>query len=186
MKICRECKEEKELTEFYKQKNCKNGLNPKCKLCVRRIKKDKYTPSKKREYYENNKIKIKENMKEYNKKNKEVLRDKKLEYYQENRELILDRNREWRRNNRDKVNAKEGRRNANKLNQTPNDQTTLEKSMIRALYWISKVLSNSCEEQFHVDHIHPLSRGGIHEFNNLQVLSAEENLKKSNKVTRSE
>jgi len=68
--------------------------------------------------------------------------------------------------------------------QVPTDQSLMEKSAIRALYFISNVLSNSCGEGFHIDHIHPVSKGGLHEFDNLRILSAVENLKKGNKIVK--
>jgi len=36
--------------------------------------------------------------------------------------------------------------------------------------------------QHHVDHIIPLSKGGLHHPDNLQILTAEENLKKGAKL----
>ena len=35
---------------------------------------------------------------------------------------------------------------------------------------------------YHVDHIHPISKGGLHVHYNLQYLPAIENIKKSNKI----
>ena len=36
--------------------------------------------------------------------------------------------------------------------------------------------------KFHVDHIQPLSKGGLHKFNNLRIITANENLKKGSKI----
>jgi 5-methylcytosine-specific restriction endonuclease McrA len=66
---------------------------------------------------------------------------------------------------------------ARKLNQTPAD-ANLKK--IQLYYTICSYL-NEKAVYYHVDHIHPLSKGGLHEANNLQILDAELNLKKSNK-----
>ena len=68
-----------------------------------------------------------------------------------------------------------------KRNQTPNI-SPIEKSAIQGLYFIAQILSNSCGEKFHIDHIHPISKGGLHCLDNLQILSAEENLKKGAKL----
>jgi len=67
--------------------------------------------------------------------------------------------------------------NAMKLNQTPT-LTENEKKKIELYYTISHHLG----ENFHVDHIHPLSKGGLHHPDNLQILTKEENLIKSNKL----
>lgn len=40
MKVCTKCKEEKELTEYYKTKTGKDGVNSRCKVCCRQISKD--------------------------------------------------------------------------------------------------------------------------------------------------
>jgi hypothetical protein len=55
---------------------------------------------------------------------------------------------------------------------------------IRALYFIARVLSRSCSEDYHVDHMIPLSRGGSHTFNNLQVIPASDNIRKHNHLGR--
>lgn len=39
-----------------------------------------------------------------------------------------------------------------------------------------------CPKEWHVDHIQPLSKGGLNEPNNLQYLTQEDNLKKGNKI----
>lgn len=81
MKTCKGCKIEKELSEFYKSKRGKNGINPQCKLCVKLIKQKFDTKSK--ENYENNKGNIKEKICSSCKENKpssEFYVDKKTKY----------------------------------------------------------------------------------------------------------
>jgi 5-methylcytosine-specific restriction endonuclease McrA len=102
-------------------------------------------------------------------------------YYQENKEEIKKKQAVYRKDN-PHIFAKIGaKRRARKINQTPTDLSTLESSMIEALYFMSRVLSKSCGEPFHIDHITPLSKGGQHKFDNLQILSAEQNLRKGNR-----
>jgi len=48
-----------------------------------------------------------------------------------------------------------------------------DRKNIRAFY-------NNCPEDYEVDHIRPLSRGGKHELSNLQYLTREENRRKGN------
>jgi 5-methylcytosine-specific restriction endonuclease McrA len=59
-----------------------------------------------------------------------------------------------------------------KLNQTPID-ADLEK--IKQIYL-------RCPEGYEVDHIIPISRGGLHHQDNLQYLTISENRKKGNKL----
>ncbi len=56
------------------------------------------------------------------------------------------------------------------------------RSFCQLFYDTAKFLESVTGEKHHVDHIIPLSRGGRHDPWNLQVLTAEENLKKSNKI----
>lgn len=62
---------------------------------------------------------------------------------------------------------------AKKLNQTPPD-ADLDK--IRKIY-------ESCPPGYEVDHIIPISKGGLNHQDNLQILTKGENRKKSNKIT---
>lgn len=105
---------------------------------------------------------------------KSCLREYARVYRAANLEKRRESDRRSSKKNQDRRNATSRARKAQmKIKVDP-----MEQSMIRALYWISRVLSRSCGEEFHVDHIMPLAKGGLHIFENMQVLSAEENLKK--------
>jgi len=61
---------------------------------------------------------------------------------------------------------------AKKKNQTPIDANI---PAIKEFYL-------NCPIGYEVDHIHPLSKGGLHTLENLQYLTIHENRKKSNKI----
>jgi 5-methylcytosine-specific restriction endonuclease McrA len=61
-------------------------------------------------------------------------------------------------------------------NQTPDD---VDRAAIREFY-------ASCPEGHEVDHIIPISRGGLHTLSNLQYLTVRENRSKGNKLVRGE
>jgi hypothetical protein len=63
----------------------------------------------------------------------------------------------------------------------PEDLSPEEKNAILAIYSESKRLTKKTGVQHHVDHIKPLSKGGRHHPTNLQILTAQENLRKSDK-----
>ena len=86
MKVCKVCLSEKEESEFYKQKNYRGGLDPKCKSC-----RDECSI----QYRKDNIEKIRLYQKEWNKKKSvEERRAYEKLYYDRNREKILKRKRE--------------------------------------------------------------------------------------------
>jgi len=58
--------------------------------------------------------------------------------------------------------------------------TYTEEQLIKQYYNCSVRLKNKLGMEFHVDHIVPLSRGGLHHPSNLQVVPARWNVRKSN------
>ena len=157
MKICTKCKDTLDLGCFGKHKITKDGLSHECKSCKKAV------------------------GKKYFQENKQRIMARTMRWEEDNRESHLQNKREWKKRNITKVNSDVAKRRAQKMsNGVATD--SLEKQMIEGLYFISRVLGKSCGEAFHVDHIHPISKGGTHTFNNLQILSAEENLAKGAKV----
>lgn len=76
-------------------------------------------------------------------------------------------------------NAASAKRRAYKLKQTP-PEANLE--IIQLYYTVCKLLNEQLGYVcWQVDHIHPLSKGGLHHENNLQILPTILNLKKKNK-----
>lgn len=73
-KKCSKCGVDKELEEFHKKKTATNGLKSACKMCHINIDK---------EYYENNKEKVKERRKEYFKKYSEDNKENQKTYNKE-------------------------------------------------------------------------------------------------------
>jgi hypothetical protein len=123
MKKCCECKINKELKDFAKNKNIKDGLNNRCKICCKNRNKNRY---------EKEKDKIKNQTKEYYIVNKEYILQKQKEkpsYHKLNQEYY----KEWREKNRKKY--KEYISSYQKLNQTKKYHTD-------AKYKTKKILDN--------------------------------------------
>lgn len=166
MKYCNKCGILKELSCFTKDKSKKDGLRTDCKVC--------------RKFYEDNwkyenKEKVSEYMENWYKENK----DSVLEYRKQNK----DRTAEYYRNNRSRYNAHAAKRRASKLNSTPSWLTDRELELINQMYLDAKYLESKNGIKYHVDHIVPLQGEnvcGLHVPWNLQVITAEENLIKSN------
>ena len=79
-------------------------------------------------------------------------------------------------------NGQENKRRAKKLSQTPL-LTTKEKQCVQEIYSICSFMNEiSIGIKWHVDHITPLSKNGLHHPDNLQILEASANLRKYNNI----
>ena len=99
----------------------------------------------------------------------------------------------WRKNNPDKFReqwlrtdkAKNAERSmryvCKKRDQTP-DLTEAEKNDILDMYKLARRLTEETGVKHEVDHIHPISKGGLHHPGNLQILTKYENQSKGNRV----
>jgi hypothetical protein len=193
-KICTKCGEEKlaTLEFFYKQKRGKYGVRGECKSCVKIY--EQQNKQRKRQYdkqyHENNKEKRSKIKKRYYRKNKEQISERHRQYRKENKEQIAESQKQWRQNNKEKIIKREKQyREANKekiskrkkqyqqknnhlfrqisakyraakLNQTP-DYANLD---------LIKLIYKNCPDGYEVDHINPISSGGLHHESNLCYL----------------
>ena len=90
----------------------------------------------------------------------------------------------WARVNSDKVNAKNGKRRAARLQCTPQWLTKSDLQLIEAKYAMARWLSEVVGVPYHVDHSIPLQGAlvsGLHVPDNLCVLRGVDNLSKNNK-----
>jgi len=97
--------------------------------------------------------------------------------WQEKKEVYRARMRAHYQLNKDKYNAKKKAYYTKRNRQTP-DLTSEESRKIRELYWLARDLKAVSGQEYHVDHIKPLSKGGLHHPDNLQILPADLNFKK--------
>lgn len=166
MKFCWKCKKNKKLTEFGRNKSKQDGLSTECKPCKRR---------QDREYAVKNRERIKTRAKKWYEKNKDSLTE-------EQKQKRRDCCNRYRKIHPDKINSKNRKRQAAKLNATP---AWADKVAIDYIYYAAKVIERVYGTKWHVDHIIPLKGKnvcGLHVQNNLQLLAPLDNLKKSNKL----
>jgi hypothetical protein len=88
MKKCSVCEIDKELSEFHKMKNSKDGYRGQCKLCRIKITK---------EYRKINKNSLTQKAKEYVSKNKEICAIAKKKWKEKNRKAINEKHRIYRK-----------------------------------------------------------------------------------------
>ena len=161
-KPCSKCKEIKPFHLFHKHKGKPHGLALWCKDCVK---------INSKRYYDNiDPIKR--------------LKAKRA-YQQNNRDKINEYNNRWFRENPAVHNAIQARRRASKLNATPDWLKDEHKAHIKRTYKLASLMKEITGLEYHVDHIIPLKGKGVcglHVPWNLQVLRADLNLSKSNRL----
>jgi len=197
-KICSKCKEYKDLEDFGKYSKMKDGLNSVCKICCRkRDKKAKqkdgyikaneiYKEAHKKEMNKYGKTYRKENVEKVSKKNKKHYEENKKHYEgyrKENKEnkKEYDKKRLQTANGKAKDTEKSGKRRALKAGTSINN-TPHENYLIECIYAFSRFKSETTGIPQHVDHVIPLSKGGLHNPSNMQILTATANMSKGAKL----
>jgi 5-methylcytosine-specific restriction endonuclease McrA len=104
--------------------------------------------------------------KQYRQNNKERISNSAKQYYK------------WRSDNPDKANAQSAKRRSRILHLT---LSSVDKKMIEYMYRIAHEMTEERGIEYQVDHIKPLSKGGLHHEDNLQILSKDLNLRKASK-----
>ena len=206
MKICTKCKENKQLDEFHKRNKSKDGLEFKCKTCfsvrakIYRVNNKVKLNSYQKKYRENNIEQCKLLIKKWTESNKDKVIEYHKDYYVNNKEKINIINnkyrkvnlekckilvRTWQNTNLDLCAAYSAKRRVSKFNATPKWLTKEQLDEIETFYTKAKELELQNNTKYHVDHIVPIQGetvSGLHVPWNLQVLTAEENLSKGNKL----
>jgi len=90
---------------------------------------------------------------------------------------------QYRQENPEKRSADSAKRRSLKQNGVPDflEGCSVEKQRLVQIYKLRNLLTEITGIEHHVDHIWPLSKGGPHWSGNLQIITAEENLSKSDK-----
>ena len=110
---------------------------------------------------------------------------KSKQYYAENTSKCNRRLNEYRKNKPEKFLALNAKRRAGRLSATPPWLTKIDFKEIEELYLCARMFKLYTGQDYHVDHIVPLQGKnvcGLHVPWNLQVITAKENLSKSNKI----
>jgi 5-methylcytosine-specific restriction endonuclease McrA len=196
-KQCSRCKESKSLDQFYKDKNGKYGLKSKCKECSNKIVREycnknkdkisKYQKEYNKEYYTNNRDRLNKYQKEYRNNNKDKISKYKKEYNTNNRDRINKQMREYYTTEKGKLSNKlnsQNRHYRKKYNTNPGDRLTTAQ-----IEYLTEVYTNCayCNTELtldntHIEHIHPLSKGGSHSIDNVVLACKDCNLRKNSKT----
>ena len=154
LKTCSKCKLDLPETDFHKNSSKPDGLAHYCKSCKS------------------------DSQRKHRSVSGENLNKKKREWVANNKERVASYNSEYKSINKHRCAEYEAKRRS-KMQHDVGDN---ERAEMQYLYWLAKDLEVISGEKYHVDHIIPLSKGGEHRLNNLQILPADINLKKSDKI----
>lgn len=205
LKRCSKCREFKTLDNFYRDKTKKSGYGYQCKACI------KSNESRKeylKEYRETHKEYFREKHAEYRERNREKLKEKSKVNYWTNREKISQRAKEYRKTDRCKQ-LEKARRQTDRYKgyvkyrkairrgaeRQGDRDITLEKLYIRdkgvcqicgkKCNWRDIKIQGVCSIVGRmypsIDHIKPISRGGSHTWDNVQLAHFSCNSSKNNK-----
>ena len=186
-KRCSDCKQDKPVSLFSKDRSRGDGLAYRCRDCSGRrselrylAKQDELNAKSKARYHENKPERLAK-IKAWQAANPEMKRAARLVYDEKNRARISKLNSDWARNNRDKCNATVSRRRAALLNATP---AWADNALIDAAYTLAKEKSKALGCKWSVDHIVPLRSKlvcGLHTHTNLRVIPLTDNKSKGNR-----
>lgn len=183
IKTCSKCGEQKPLEEFTKDASRKDGFSYLCRYCTRKKSSDSY--------YKKHSPRVamsdderKDRRKEIAKKSYEKHRDLRIKQHAKwrdaNSAAAREATRRWEAANPEKRQARDAKKRAAKRDAVPK---WANKIAIAAVYR-EAALMRARGENVHVDHIIPLVSKfvcGLHCEDNLRVIPALENQRKSNK-----
>lgn len=124
MKVCSKCRSNKDLSEFYNDRNRKDGKTPQCKECMnsQQLSSGIRTSKKRREYEASYYEKNKEKKLSRQKADRELNTEKYRARYMANAEKIKSQALDYYRENKERVNAYRKRRYHEKLKHDENFQ----------------------------------------------------------------
>ena len=99
-------------------------------------------------------------------------------YSETHKEEISVQNKVYYETHKEESNARCVKRKALKIQAI---LPTTDDELMKNLYKLRKFMTEEYGEQYHVDHIIPLSIGGAHHQDNMRVITAKENLEKKDK-----
>lgn len=173
MKTCTKCDKYKELEEFNRLRAAKDGRRSECKACHRTYS---------RKYYEEHKEHCLETVKTYRSKNRDEVLQKQREWYERNCESVKKKAKEWSKNNPDKATEYNRKKKARKRNQLG----SFSPWMIRYYRYVQQDTCFYCDadisKEYQLEHMAPLSRGGLHCWTNTCLACRDCNFHKHTKT----
>lgn len=178
-KACYKCKNAQPASEYYKRSRSSDGFAGICKSCSR-----EYDAGRRhiRRAQQKHRLATDESFRLARKKHYEKWRENNPEGWAEKERKRMIYIAKHKKENRGIYSAQWAQYNAAKLRLTPewSDLKEIEKIYIKA-----QKMTEEMGVKYHVDHIYPLQGKdchGLHLPINLQIITATENIRKSNKI----
>lgn len=191
-KTCTGCNKTKPVSSFHRDKSKSDGLTPRCKDCKKEYRCKYYARTSKqsreysRRYFQKNQTAIKVYMAQYRKENAEHIIQRVKQYQRENHEHVSEMQKRWHENNPERSRENSRRRNHRRRAREREAPGNFSADDITAMLIEQGGSCVYCGvgivDNFHIDHITPLSRGGSNYPDNLQLLCPPCNLSKHNKT----
>lgn len=170
-KVCCSCKSSKPVSEFYKNKLTKDGLYRRCKSCH---------ATSVRSWQEKNWGRHVENCKAWQEGNPDRQRENLRNWRATNPSQASITQKLWRAKNSVSIYARNAKRTEALKRATPE---WADRKSIAKFYSDAERLTKETGVTWHVDHVIPLRSkfvSGLHVPDNLQVITATENVRKGN------
>lgn len=193
-KQCTKCDEVKPATPefFHRAKSMYDGLASACKTCLNKAGQEKYKGyyeanrermvEKSRRWYSQHKEEAAEYVRRRSAETKAKIAEKKRRYRAENKDKIAEYNRKWRTENKGVMRAHKHRRRARQRNapgrHTAADVKRQHKAQKGKCYYCGCKVGND----YHVDHVIPLIRGGSDGPENIVIACQFCNISKKDKL----
>jgi 5-methylcytosine-specific restriction endonuclease McrA len=172
MKRCPKCDINKQLSEFGKHKQTKDGLKNYCRKC---------NNASAKAYQDSNREKVRKTNREYSRNNKDANKARSKAWYESNKDKALENSKKWQQENRDKTNNY-------KLANRHKRRAMIKESGVYLVTGrdLSKIRRQSCvycgsKDDITIEHIIPITRGGTHSIGNLTSACRSCNFSKSGK-----
>lgn len=165
-KTCAKCDATLEIFQFYKQASRKDGLSYACKECLKK---------KSKLWRAENKERHRAYSAQWLKLNPEKARQTSKNWNEKNLEKVRASKEKWAKNNPEASRLKTLRRRAALRDAKQVTQKDIAKMMQKGCIY--------CQARAeHIDHVIPISKGGIHSLGNLAPSCAKCNLSKGGKL----
>ena len=184
MKHCNGCNQDKLESEFNKCKTKKDGLQTQCRECkkayLRKYYHSEHGHQVTQNYHERNKEQRNAECREWYAKNVDKQKQKFRNYYAANKKRWVEFNKRWYEINKSYYRARDALRGKRKQAVNKFDSSE-ELWLLKEAMELARHRTVTTGFKWEVDHIIPISLGGFHSPDNIQVVPMWWNRRKANK-----